>query len=124
MNLDLSGKKALVTGSTLGIGRAIAEALLKEGVSLIINGRFPLIRIYPVVEPLLQLVALLMIFLVSVLMVMTSWLFIQLQVGLQKEHVKEAEQLSLRFSPIVVRHTQLVMILQDIGLKMSGNHGH
>ena len=39
MNLDLSGKRALVTGSTLGIGRAIAEALLKEGVSVIINGR-------------------------------------------------------------------------------------
>ena len=28
-----------MTGSTLGIGRAIAEALLKEGVSVIINGR-------------------------------------------------------------------------------------
>ena len=39
MNLDLSGKRALVTGSTLGIGRATAEALLKEGVSVVINGR-------------------------------------------------------------------------------------
>jgi NAD(P)-dependent dehydrogenase (short-subunit alcohol dehydrogenase family) len=27
MDLDLAGKRALVTGSTLGIGRAIAEAL-------------------------------------------------------------------------------------------------
>ena len=39
MDLKLSGKKALVTGSTLGIGRAIAEALIKEGASLVINGR-------------------------------------------------------------------------------------
>ncbi len=39
MDLRLSGKKALVTGSTLGIGRAIAEALIKEGASLVINGR-------------------------------------------------------------------------------------
>ncbi|MAF49401.1 MAG: SDR family NAD(P)-dependent oxidoreductase [Rhodospirillales bacterium] len=39
MNLELSGKRALVTGSTLGIGRAIAEALLREGASVIINGR-------------------------------------------------------------------------------------
>jgi len=39
MDLRLSGKQALVTGSTLGIGRATAEALLKEGASVIINGR-------------------------------------------------------------------------------------
>ena len=39
MDFELSGKWALVTGSTLGIGRAIAEALLKEGASLVINGR-------------------------------------------------------------------------------------
>ena len=39
MDFELSGKRALVTGSTLGIGRAIAEALLKEGASLVINGR-------------------------------------------------------------------------------------
>ncbi len=39
MNLNLSGKRALVTGSTLGIGRAIAEALLAEGASVIVNSR-------------------------------------------------------------------------------------
>ena len=39
MDLNLSGKRALVTGSTLGIGRAIAGALLAEGASVIVNGR-------------------------------------------------------------------------------------
>ncbi|NKB48089.1 MAG: SDR family oxidoreductase [Alphaproteobacteria bacterium] len=39
MDLNLSGKRALVTGSTLGIGRAIAEALQAEGAHIIINGR-------------------------------------------------------------------------------------
>ena len=39
MDLNLSGKRALVTGSTLGIGRAIAEALLTESASVIVNGR-------------------------------------------------------------------------------------
>jgi len=39
MDLQLSGKRALVTGSTLGIGRAIAEGLLAEGANVIINGR-------------------------------------------------------------------------------------
>lgn len=39
MDLKLSNKTALVTGSTKGIGRAIAESLLSEGVNVIINGR-------------------------------------------------------------------------------------
>ena len=34
----MKGKKALVTGSTRGIGRAIALALAKEGCDVIING--------------------------------------------------------------------------------------
>lgn len=39
MNLQLKHKKVLVTGSTKGIGRAIAETLLQEGAEVIINGR-------------------------------------------------------------------------------------
>ena len=39
MDLQLKGKHALVTGSTAGIGYAIAEALGREGASVIINGR-------------------------------------------------------------------------------------
>jgi NAD(P)-dependent dehydrogenase (short-subunit alcohol dehydrogenase family) len=39
MNLQLEGKRALVTGSTAGIGFAIAQALANEGVSVILNGR-------------------------------------------------------------------------------------
>jgi NAD(P)-dependent dehydrogenase (short-subunit alcohol dehydrogenase family) len=39
MDLQLNGKQALVTGSTAGIGYAIAEALAREGASVIINGR-------------------------------------------------------------------------------------
>src|ERR1700722_8572946 len=39
MNLQLEGKKALVTGSTAGIGFATARALAAEAASVIINGR-------------------------------------------------------------------------------------
>ncbi len=39
MDLDLRGKLALVSGSTAGIGRAIAASLLREGARVIINGR-------------------------------------------------------------------------------------
>ena len=39
MNLGLEGKRALITGSTAGIGYAIAERLALEGASIIVNGR-------------------------------------------------------------------------------------
>ena len=39
MDLKLTGKTALVTGSTAGIGFAIANALAQEGVSVVVNGR-------------------------------------------------------------------------------------
>jgi NAD(P)-dependent dehydrogenase (short-subunit alcohol dehydrogenase family) len=39
MNYQLENKKALVTGSTAGIGFAIAAALAGEGAEVIINGR-------------------------------------------------------------------------------------
>lgn len=39
MDLKLNGKLALVSGSTAGIGYAIASALASEGAKVIINGR-------------------------------------------------------------------------------------
>jgi NAD(P)-dependent dehydrogenase (short-subunit alcohol dehydrogenase family) len=39
MNIDLSGKTALVTGSTAGIGYAIAKGLAASGAEVAINGR-------------------------------------------------------------------------------------
>ncbi len=38
---DLSGRTALVTGSSRGLGRAIAEGLAKAGARLIVNGVDP-----------------------------------------------------------------------------------
>ncbi|MDP9078744.1 MAG: SDR family oxidoreductase [Bacteroidota bacterium] len=39
MDLKIKNKKALVTGSTAGIGYAIAKALANEGAEVIVNGR-------------------------------------------------------------------------------------
>ncbi|WP_295446847.1 SDR family NAD(P)-dependent oxidoreductase [uncultured Thiodictyon sp.] len=39
MDLQLQGKKALVTGSTLGIGFATALGLAREGAEVVVNGR-------------------------------------------------------------------------------------
>jgi len=39
MDLQLNGKRALITGSTVGIGFAIAKALAEEGVQVAVNGR-------------------------------------------------------------------------------------
>ena len=38
MELGLKGKKAIVCASSRGLGRGCAEALVKEGVSVVING--------------------------------------------------------------------------------------
>lgn len=41
MDFELSGKTALITGSTAGIGFAIAAELAREGARVVINGRSP-----------------------------------------------------------------------------------
>jgi len=39
MKIDLSGKIAIVTGSTVGIGFAIAQGLAEAGAKVVVNGR-------------------------------------------------------------------------------------
>src|ERR1700761_2943554 len=39
MKIDLSGKTAIVTGSTVGIGYAIAKGLAAAGATVVVNGR-------------------------------------------------------------------------------------
>ncbi len=41
MKIDLDGKTALVTGSTAGIGFAVAQGLLEAGAQVVVNGRSP-----------------------------------------------------------------------------------
>ena len=41
MDLQLENRTALVTGSTAGIGYAVAEALAREGARVTVNGRTP-----------------------------------------------------------------------------------
>ena len=39
MNLDLSGKRVLVTGGTKGVGRALVELFLVEGAQVLTCAR-------------------------------------------------------------------------------------
>ena len=39
MDLKLAGKRALVTGSSSGIGKAIVKLLAEEGVAIVVHGR-------------------------------------------------------------------------------------
>jgi NAD(P)-dependent dehydrogenase (short-subunit alcohol dehydrogenase family) len=49
MNLQLVGKRALVTGASTGIGVAIAEVLAREGARVLVHGR-NLVRVNAVVD--------------------------------------------------------------------------
>ncbi len=52
MDLQLRGKRELVTGSTAGIGLAAAAGLYREGASVVVNGRTPQ-RVEEAVEKIL-----------------------------------------------------------------------
>ncbi|SDN28063.1 SDR family NAD(P)-dependent oxidoreductase [Streptomyces wuyuanensis] len=39
MDVRLNGKRALVTGSSAGLGRVTARMLADEGVSVVVHGR-------------------------------------------------------------------------------------
>lgn len=39
MNIDLAGKRAVISGSTAGIGYAIARGLVRAGAQVVVNGR-------------------------------------------------------------------------------------
>lgn len=41
MDLGIAGRRAIVCASTRGLGYACAEALVKEGVDIVVNGREP-----------------------------------------------------------------------------------
>jgi NAD(P)-dependent dehydrogenase (short-subunit alcohol dehydrogenase family) len=41
MDLQLAGRRALVTGASSGIGRGIAQVLGREGVTVVVHGRHP-----------------------------------------------------------------------------------
>jgi 3-oxoacyl-[acyl-carrier protein] reductase len=52
--LSLSGKVALVTGSSRGIGRAIATRLAEHGAAVILNGRHPSPELHEAARTLAQ----------------------------------------------------------------------
>jgi len=56
MNLGLKGKTAVVSGSTAGIGFAIAATLAAEGAQVVINGRTEA-RVNSAMEQIAQRVA-------------------------------------------------------------------
>src|SRR5688500_5541121 len=55
MDLKITGKTALVTASTAGIGFAIAQTLYREGANVIVNGRSS-DRVNEAVEKIMQMV--------------------------------------------------------------------